>query len=70
MAIDFGLRRTGLAVTDPLQIIATGLTTVDSRQLMAYLKNYFFDGSCRKIIIIFRSTWMIRPPMPLPGGTL
>lgn len=53
MAIDFGLRRTGLAVTDPLQIIATGLTTVDSRQLMAYLKNYFSTEVVEKIIIGF-----------------
>jgi putative Holliday junction resolvase len=29
MAIDYGLKRTGLAVTDPLQIIATGLTTIE-----------------------------------------
>ena len=53
MAIDYGLRRTGLAVTDPLQIIATGLTTVDSRQLMAYLKNYFATEVVEKIIIGF-----------------
>ena len=33
IAIDYGLKRTGLAVTDPLQIIATGLTTVESKQL-------------------------------------
>ena len=30
LAIDYGLKRTGLAVTDPLQIIATGLTTIES----------------------------------------
>ena len=41
MAIDYGLRRTGLAVTDPLQIIATGLTTVESPQLIPFLKDYF-----------------------------
>lgn len=40
MAIDYGLKRTGLAVTDPTQMIATGLTTVESAQLMSYLKNY------------------------------
>jgi len=41
MAIDYGLKRTGLAVTDPLQIIATGLTTVESPKLIDYLKDYF-----------------------------
>jgi putative holliday junction resolvase len=41
MAIDYGLKRTGLAVTDPLQIIATGLTTIESSQLIPFLKDYF-----------------------------
>ncbi|MBK8497333.1 MAG: Holliday junction resolvase RuvX [Flavobacteriales bacterium] len=40
IAIDFGLKRTGLAVTDPLRIIATALETVDSAKLMDYLKAY------------------------------
>ena len=41
LCIDYGLKRTGIAVTDPLQIIATGLTTVDSNELISFLKNYF-----------------------------
>lgn len=40
IAIDFGLKRTGLAVTDPLRIIATALDTVESKELMTYLKAY------------------------------
>ena len=40
MAIDYGLKRTGIAVTDPLQIIATGLTTVESPKLIVFLKEY------------------------------
>lgn len=40
IAIDFGLKRTGLAVTDPLRIIATALDTVDPKDLMNYLKAY------------------------------
>lgn len=40
LAIDYGVRRTGIAVTDPLQLIANGLTTVDSRQLLDFLKDY------------------------------
>lgn len=38
LAIDFGLKRTGLAITDDLKIIASGLDTVDSKRLMEYLK--------------------------------
>ena len=41
LAIDYGLKRTGLAVTDPFKIIATGLTTIDSKLLITFLKNYF-----------------------------
>lgn len=40
MAIDYGRKRTGLAVTDELQIIATALTTVETPKLMDFLKNY------------------------------
>lgn len=40
LAIDFGLKRTGLAVTDPARIIASALDTVPSAELMAYLKRY------------------------------
>ncbi|HQW06241.1 MAG: Holliday junction resolvase RuvX [Flavobacteriales bacterium] len=40
IAIDFGLKRTGLAVTDPLRIIATALDTVESKDLMNYVKAY------------------------------
>ncbi|MDR2449879.1 MAG: Holliday junction resolvase RuvX [Prevotellaceae bacterium] len=40
VAIDYGLKRTGLAVTDPLQLIATPLATVDTAALMDYLKGY------------------------------
>jgi putative Holliday junction resolvase len=51
ISIDYGLKRTGLAVTDPLQIIATGLTTVESRQLIPYLKDYFAREVVELIII-------------------
>lgn len=40
MAIDYGKVRTGLAVTDPVRIIATALTTVDTPTLLAFLKDY------------------------------
>ncbi len=41
LAIDYGLKRTGLAVTDPLRIIATSLETVETSQLISFLKKYF-----------------------------
>ncbi len=40
LAIDFGKKRTGIAVTDELQIIASGLTTVDTSKLIPFLKDY------------------------------
>lgn len=40
MAIDYGIKRTGIAVTDPQRIIATGLNTVDTLKLISFLKDY------------------------------
>ena len=40
MAIDYGIKRTGIAVTDPQRIIATGLNTVDTPKLISFLKDY------------------------------
>ena len=40
LAIDYGTKRTGIAVTDEIQIIASGLTTVDTKELLAFLKDY------------------------------
>ncbi len=51
LAIDFGAKRTGLAVTDPLKIIATGLTTVESKQLIPFLKDYISREEVELIII-------------------
>ena len=51
LAIDYGLKRTGLAVTDPLKIIATGLTTVNSKDLLPFLKDYFAKEQVELIII-------------------
>jgi putative Holliday junction resolvase len=57
LSIDYGLKRTGLAVTDPLQIIATGLTTVESRQLIPFLKDYFTREEVELIIIGEPKNW-------------
>jgi len=57
ISIDYGARRTGLAVTDPLQIIATGLTTVESKQLIPSLKDYFAKEEVELIIIGEPKNW-------------
>jgi putative Holliday junction resolvase len=51
MAIDFGKKRTGIAVTDPLQIIATALATVDSNELIGWLKKYFAAEQVEKVLV-------------------
>lgn len=57
ISIDYGAKRTGLAVTDPLQIIATGLTTVESKQLIPFLKDYFTKEEVELIIIGEPKNW-------------
>ena len=57
MAIDYGGKRTGLAVTDPLQIIANGLATVPSREMIPFLKKYFETELVEKIIIGEPKNW-------------
>src|SRR4026207_1005625 len=57
IAIDYGLKRTGLAVTDPYQIIATGLTTVPSKELIPFLKDYFEKEPVELIIIGEPKNW-------------
>ena len=51
LAIDYGSKRTGIAVTDELQIIASGLTTVDTKTLMIFLKSYTTKESVDLILI-------------------
>ena len=57
ISIDYGLKRTGLAVTDPYQIIATGLTTVHSKELIPFLKDYFEKEPVELIIIGEPKNW-------------
>lgn len=51
LSIDYGKKRTGLAVTDPLQIIATALDTVDSGELIGYLKKYMAAEPVELVLI-------------------
>lgn len=57
LSIDYGGKRTGIAVTDPLQIIATGLTTIESRELIPFLKKYFATEPVELIIIGLPVNW-------------
>jgi putative holliday junction resolvase len=57
LAIDYGGKRTGLAVTDPLQIIATGLATIDSKELIPYLREYFAAEDVELLIIGLPKNW-------------
>lgn len=51
LAIDYGIKRTGIAVSDPLQIIASGLTTVETGKLMQFLKKYFTEENVELVLI-------------------
>ena len=51
LAVDFGKKRCGLAATDDLRIIASGLDTVETTSLMEFLKNYFSENSVDEVVI-------------------
>lgn len=51
LAIDYGQKRTGIAVTDELQIIASGLTTIPSVEAIAFLKKYFSNENVELVLI-------------------
>jgi len=51
ICIDYGAKRTGLAVTDPLKIIATALGTIESKDLINFLKEYFVKEPVELILI-------------------
>ncbi len=50
LAIDYGLKRTGIAVTDPLQIIVTPLTTIPTAELFDFLKDYFSTETVELVV--------------------
>jgi putative Holliday junction resolvase len=51
LCIDYGGKRCGLAVTDPLQLIATALTTVDTKEVFDFLKKYVVNENVSLILI-------------------
>lgn len=61
LAIDYGEKRTGIAVSDPLQIIANGLTTVDTPQLEQFLADYLSREEVERIVVGFPKTLRNEP---------
>ncbi len=51
LALDYGKVRTGIAVTDELQLIASGLTTVETKELIPFLDNYLKKESVERIVV-------------------
>lgn len=51
LAIDYGKKRTGIAVTDDLQIIASGLTTVNTKDIFSFLENYIQNEKVELFLI-------------------
>jgi putative Holliday junction resolvase len=51
LAFDFGEKRTGIAVTDDLQIIASGLTTIATKELISFVSNFLNENSVERFII-------------------
>ncbi|MGB3607708.1 MAG: Holliday junction resolvase RuvX [Psychroserpens sp.] len=51
LALDYGTKRTGIAVTDEMQIIASGLTTVPTKELLAFLKTYTTEENVELFIV-------------------
>ena len=66
LAIDYGKKRTGLAVTDHLKIIASGLCTVESHKLLSYLKEYFSKEQVELVLIGLPVNWDDTPTHGTP----
>jgi len=58
LAIDYGTKRTGIAVTDPLQIIASGLCTVETPTLLAFLKQYTAEEAVEAFVPSRRAVYL------------
>ncbi len=51
LAIDYGTKRTGIAITDELQLIASGLTTVATNELIVFLRDYFASEKVELVLV-------------------
>ena len=56
LSIDFGRRRCGIAVTDPLRIVANGLTTVPTAELTQFVKNYLARETVDRVVVGYPTT--------------
>ena len=61
MGIDYGRKRVGLAVTDPLKMIASGLTTVHSKDVFDFLKDYFAKEEVDAVAVGYPKTLSNKP---------
>ena len=61
LAIDYGQKRIGIAVTDPLQMIANGLTTVDTPKIYTFLAEYFSKEEVETIVVGYPKTLQNEP---------
>jgi putative Holliday junction resolvase len=57
MAIDYGLKRTGIAVTDPMKIIATALATIESKEMIDFINKYLLAEKVELILIGLPKNW-------------
>ncbi|MCM8568171.1 Holliday junction resolvase RuvX [Gramella jeungdoensis] len=51
LALDYGTKRTGIAVTDELKMIASGLTTVQTPELISFLEDYFKNEKVERVLV-------------------
>ncbi len=63
LAIDFGEKRTGIAVSDPLQLIANGLTTVATDDLERFIADYLSRESVERFVVGFPKTLRNEPAL-------
>jgi putative Holliday junction resolvase len=61
LAIDYGKKRTGIAVTDPLKIIANKLTTVNSNEIFSFLDDYFRKENVECVVVGYPTTLSNQP---------
>lgn len=64
IGIDYGRKRVGVAVSDPLGIFASALDTVQSAKIMDYLKKYAENENVIRLLSVIRSIWTVRHPRP------
>lgn len=57
LSIDYGGKRTGIAVTDPFKMIATGLCTVETPKLIGFLKEYLSKETVERVIVGMPTNW-------------